>query len=117
MKYVLIPSATADIEVSDEERIFPRDWDIIAGEWLISHDILMDVIPGTGNCPVCSRFGRTGRWCPTCERDMLPVMTERDVGLRRQPMQFNPVLMQELFADPNLPMEWMQPTEYSLGTV
>ena len=116
MKYVLIPSATADIEVSDEERFFPRDWDIIAGEWLISHDILMDVIPGTGNCPVCSRFGRTGGWCPTCERDMLPVMTERDMGLCCQPMQFNPVLMQELFADPNLPMEWMRPTEYALGT-
>ena len=30
-------------------------------------------------------------------------------------MQFNPVLMQELFADPNLPMEWMQPMQYHLG--
>ena len=86
MKYVLIPSATADIEVSDKKRIFPRDWDIIAREWLISHDILMDVIPGTGNCPVCSRFGRTGGVCLTCDTDMLPVMTERDVSLCCQPM-------------------------------
>ena len=101
MKYVLIPSATADIEVSDEERIFPRDWDIIAGEWLISHDILVDVIPSTGNCQVCLRFGWSGGWCLTCTTFMLPVMTQRDVGLRRQLMQFNPVLMQELFADPS----------------
>ena len=86
---------------------FPRDWDIIVGEWLISHDILVDVIPGTGNCQRCSRFGQLGGFCNTCTTFMLPVMTQRDVGLRRQPMQFNPVLIQELFADPNLPMEWM----------
>ena len=46
---------------------------------------------------------------------MLPVMMQHNVGLRRQPMQFNPVLIQELFADPNLPMEWMRPTAYHLG--
>ena len=115
MSYVLIPSADADIEVSNEERIFPRDWDIIAGEWLISHDILVDVVPGTGNCQKCSRFGWSGGWCPTCNTLMLPVMMQHDVGLCRQPMQFNPVLIQELFANPNLPMEWMRPTMYHLG--
>ena len=42
-------------------------------------------------------------------------MTQHEVGLRRQPMQFNPVLLQELFADPTLPMEWMRPTMYHVG--
>ena len=115
MKYILIPSATADIEVSNEERIFPRDWDIIAGEWLISHDIFVDIVPGTGNCWRCSRFGRLGGFCNACDALILPIITQQDVGLRRQPMQFNPVLIQELFPDPNLLMEWMRPTTYHLG--
>ena len=60
MSYIYFPSTDADLEVSDESRIFPQDWDTVAGEWLISHSVFIDVSHYTGNCKRCSRFGKTG---------------------------------------------------------